>query len=302
MKPEYIRQPSEKIALGIAVIGLLFAMSAFVVMQSVQPTLSSISATMAEAGKLGGIGALLLIAGSGAELVLSRQRRQLIKYETDLMRIAAADRPNLADVSTGDAIVVLNWGIDADAHLRANYSMMRGRLGGPLLVIILACISAWLSGMYFIVLRHQPALNHIFSIYFTAGSLGLLAVYLAFLAFLVNSATKKLVRQQYAQTAQQNYALTLNPDGLNLIAGSIVSIVPWAMMRSITATEDVIFINTIPWQQIIPSYAFHSAGDAKAFAATAQALKRRKPVPAHDWSRYTNAIETTGGVWPPPIT
>jgi len=155
--------------------------------------------------------------------------------------------------------------------------------------------------MYIVLVLRQPARYHVFNMSFLVKCAGMFTAYIAVLIGILSFGTKKALRAQYSQTAVQNYALMLNADGLSLVAGNIVSVVPWKMIRRIVDIRDVMFIHAIPWQQTIPSYAFHSAGDAKAFVATAKALKRRKPVPVHDWSGYTGIVATREGSWPPAI-
>jgi hypothetical protein len=146
MNSEYLPSFSEKLANGIALIGVALLLAALVVLMSSPPTFNGISGNTAEAARLAGIGSVLMVTFCIAALTLSKERRAGIQYEAEAMRIAAADPTNLSDDGTKGAIAVLHWTIDLEAHTRAYFSMMRGIYSNPRSILLYIFLAACMAG------------------------------------------------------------------------------------------------------------------------------------------------------------
>lgn len=93
--------------------------------------------------------------------------------------------------------------------------------------------------------------------------------------------------------------LMIKENGIFGAMGDLKGIVSWSNIRSASYRGGAVVLIHSGRINVIPSFAFKSPGDARAFVDTITAMKDGKPPPAYDWSSYKAHVGH--GVWPPPI-
>jgi hypothetical protein len=253
-----------------------------------------------------GVAGLVSILAMAAIWIASKKRRAAIR-RYDLERIqASAQLPDLSHVSTVDAVLILQWRIDFETHYKVHTSLLIGRARLIPFVILGAVGAGIVSVNSHLSQRHGHHIQIPFLqiLPYIGMMFGAIIVEVVVILAATRAAARRSMRKQYTDVPIQHYGLILNTDGLRVVSGNIVSEVPWKRVNFVQEFQDNVWLVSRVSQQalpIIPSSAFHSAGDGKAFAATVRALKRRKQRPAHNWSGYGVNVPAVEGVWPPAV-
>ena len=291
MKPEHLPGTAEKLVIALMAVGLLVGCTALIYGNSSHNFGSSLFLIL---------GLPLFALSALAVWILSRSRLEAIRLDNWERAKASAELPVVLGLSVEDSILILRWSLDSESHSRISLSQANRALmlafGSALLLL-----TAGLLCEAFVIGVHRGTMAGIRSLSFSGFLVGLFIVYLLFVVVVVRTTLRKQLREQYSETAIQHFCLVLDPDGMRLVTGKLVTTVPWIRIFQILEAHNSVFLSGWTWTQVIPSHAFRSAGDAKAFAATIRAMKRRKQHPAHNWSGYGLVEPSIEGVWPPAI-
>jgi len=296
MKPEYLPGTVEKVATGLLIVGLLAFIASWLFF--LWSPLLGYSLTGSEVFLLVGLAGLITLLGLVAVQVAAKNRRAAI-HRDNLERIqASAELPVISGLSTADAILVLRWRMDFDTHYKVHTSLLIGRAR-----LIPFVIMVWIAASIMMFSSHVrvpfPQMLPIMGII-----VGALVVEIVFILAMVRAVARRIMRKQYSTVPTQHFGLILDTDGLRVVTGNIVSSVPWKRVNYVQEFQDNVWLVSRVSRQvlpIIPSSAFHSVGDGKAFAATVRALRRGKQRSAHNWSGYGLDEPAADGVWPPAI-
>ena len=225
----------------------------------------------------------------GISAFLGRKRTAALRLDNENKVLASGDLPDVSRLSTMDSIMTLRWTMDFESQERMNDTLA---LHGPTKWLSMLCFVPFLVNGWSSLSRYGLTLAPFVPM--------LMLVVVIPLAILLRRA---ITRKQYSLVPRQHFFLIMDPRGIRIVTGKIVSEVPWQNIWSVSEANGIVSFLGPNGTQTIPQYAFYASGDAKSFAATVRALKIDKQPPAHDWSKYGGSPPTLveDNVWPPPI-
>ena len=286
MNPKLAPGPAEKTASAVMYVGMVFLFAGLMTLAwSSGPGnyayyLASLFCSVA--------GGATIYIGVALGSRSMKERVGLIKDYKKALALAAADMPDLSNLSTSGAIVTLRWSLNYDSHLtimqafkKSVWYLWRWIALYPILLVAFCFLFIWTQ-------FRQPM------------------VYTSFLAIIVGTVigmrtSIQQLRQRYLETPIQNFCLVVDTDRLRLVTGTTVTELPWKQVQRIQNVKGTTYIHVSILFSMIPNFVFHSRRDAEAFFATVKSLKAGLPPPAYDWSGYVFTEPNFDGVWPPPI-
>jgi len=236
---------------------------------------------------------VVTVVSSIVGTLLQLQRLALMREERERLLRDAAGPPDMWLADSTGAIMTLRWSIDYKTSVRLNmtYGVRNPNLWLPPLIVV--SISAVVCFELFGIL---------YAGIFAGGFLG---VGIAAVLLSIFSLQLRLKRDFPSAASVHYVGLVVNQEGLHRISGHTMETCPWNKLETVREIDGFVFVVRNGAALIIPSTAFLSQKDARAFVETAVALKKKKAPPDYDWSGYVTAATPTpaadDGVWPPRI-
>lgn len=233
----------------------------------------------------------IFIVGMLGYAWLTRKRTTARKeIHIAMVKAAAYSPPAMSSAFKPNSIISLAWTMDYKTNVQSYRKSLFSR--PPIYV---GCILMGMaSDLNAYAARFMPPL---YSLILLVALFIFGAVFWA--SFSIWQAKGFLRKTYYFAGDTLSTGMIVDPDGIRAICGANEYSFPWTVISKIRETQGNIEFIGEGTRYCIPSFAFKSTGDASAFAATLQALKKGLTPPAHDWSAYVPQVQTNEGVWPP---
>jgi len=238
----------------------------------------------------GGVGYASMIAGGLIFKKLSAKRLAAEKERKVKEFHEAIRLPDVSQTNTSNAILTLSWSIDLKTLIRLNTIYIFNLKAAWILMAITGVIMALIGGFAF-----GTANIAALALWFIGG-----AVMWALSKY--NGIVKTITAYYPDKTAVRHTVFMIADDGLKEISGQTLKEFAWKDVKGTNEVKGTAIVNRGGELRMVPSHAFHSIEDARAFVETINAMKDGKPAPAHDWSGYRAELPGFEGVWPPAIS